>query len=301
MPAPTNPLSAPTVPIAPVEYLPETNVAQFQPATADALAQHIVAQRKHIAWFPWALCLLVVVNLALLAAVWPVAILTLLLSAVGGYYLYQWDRRRTHIALHYELDGQEGQQFEQLCSGLAALASTARLQRVEARQVHGDWKHRAGTTTALTMTPAAVLRPGALRWLETNVPVWGIQWRQGGIALYFLPDRIVIEQRRAVAVVPYADVQATESLGRFVENSRVPPDARILGYNWQYTNKDGSPDRRFNNNRQLPVIEAAYINLQSPTGLQLLLQASNRQRADSFTNSFRAYRPLVCAEIGASA
>lgn len=282
----------------PMQYLPETDVTQFTPASADALAQYIAAQRRHIAWFPWALGLLIFINLAILANVWPVALLVIPLSVFGAHYVYQWDRQRTHVALHYDLDGQEGQNFEGLCAGLAALASTARLQRVEARQLHGDWKHQAGTTTALKLAPASVLPPGRLHWLETNIPVWSIEWRQGGIALSFLPDRILIEQQHAVAAVPYANVQVSTTLGRFVESGRAPSDARILGYNWQYPNKDGSRDRRFNNNRQLPVIEVVYLGLQSAGGLQLLLQASNRQRAEGFFQSIQRYRPLMCAEVG---
>lgn len=298
--APTSPSPIPVDPFSPttpMEYLPETNVTQFTPSTADALAQYIVAQRKNIAVFPWMFGLLVVINLAILANVWPLAILAIPLSVVGAYYLYQWDRQRTHVALHYELDPQEAQQFDQLCAGLASLGSVARLQRVEARQLHGDWKHQAGTTTALRLAPAIVLRPGHLRWLETNATVWGIQWRQGGVTLSFLPDRVVIEQQRAVAVVPYADVQVTAALGRFVESGNVPPDARVVGHNWQYPNKNGGPDRRFRNNRQLPVIEAAYVSLQSTQGLQLLLQASSPQRADIFIGAIKAYKPLVCAEM----
>jgi hypothetical protein len=160
----------------------------------------------------------------------------------------------------------------------------------------GDWKHQAGATTALKLAPVSVLSPGRIRWLETNVPIWGIQWRQGGITLLFLPDRVLIQQRRAVAVLPYAEVQVIASLGRFVESGAVPRDAHILGYNWQYPNKSGGPDRRFKNNRQLPVTEATYIGLQSASGLNLAIQASSRQPTEDFVGSLRNYIPLVCAE-----
>lgn len=296
---PMAPPPAPMVPppsAAPMEYVPETNVTQYSPATADALAQHIATQRGHVALFPWAVGIFAFINLAILANLWPLAIVTIPLSVYGAYWLHGWDRRRTHVALHYELDAQEDQNFAQLGTALSALASTARLQRVEARQVHGDWKHQAGATTSLKLAPVAVLRPGGTRWLETNVPVWSIYWREGQIALRFLPDRVVIEQRRAVAAVPYPELHASATVGRFIEPRAYPPDARLLGYNWQYPNKDGGPDRRFKYNRQLPVTEAAYIGLQSASGLNLLIQSSNRQHAEAFVNGLRAYKPLVCAE-----
>ena len=245
-------------PFAPMECIPETQLAEFSPSTANALAQYIAAQRRHVALFPWALGVIIFLNLVILVNIWPVAIVTVPLSIFGGIYIFRWDRQRTDVLLQYELDADEAIRYHQLCSGLAALSATHRLLRVEARQVHGDWKHRAGTTTALRLAPVNVIPPGKLPWLETNIPVWSIRWREGKVALTFLPDRVVIEQGRRIAVTPYSELHITTTVGRFVEQGSVPQDARILGYNWQYPNKDGGPDRRFNNNRQWPVSEVYY-------------------------------------------
>jgi hypothetical protein len=282
---------------APIEFVPETNVSQFVPASADALAQYIAAQRKRTSIFGASMVTLVIVNLIVFANFWPImGVATTLLSIAGGYYLYGWDRKRTHVVLHYDLDAQESQNYQRLCAGLTSLASTARLLRVEARQVHGDWKHQAGATTALKLAPVRVLPPMCDGWLETNVPVMGILWREGKVTLRFLPDRVIIEQARQVAISSYADVQVNATLGRFVESGSVPRDARVVGHNWQFPNKDGVPDRRFNNNRQLPVTEAAYIGLQSGSGLDLLIQSSSRQTAEAFVNTMRTYRPLIYPE-----
>ncbi|TDE35441.1 hypothetical protein E1B25_17530 [Antarcticimicrobium sediminis] len=32
-----------------------------------------------------------------------------------------------------------------------------------------------------------------------------------------------------------------------------PSDATMVGQTWKYVNKNGSPDRRFKDNRQLPI------------------------------------------------
>jgi hypothetical protein len=281
---------------APVEYLPETQIDSFQPVTADALARYIYTQRMHVPLFPWVLAATIIANLVILAYIWPVAILTILAGVVGCIYTFRLDRQRTHVALNYELSPAESQSYQQLCGGLQALASVARLQRLEARQVHGDWKHQAGATTAVQLAPAEVLPPGSLGWLETNVPVWAIRWRQGHLSLIFLPERVLVEQGRQVAAFPYAQLATSFTLGQFVEKTSVPRDARVVGHNWQYPNKDGGPDRRFRNNRQWPVLEVAYISFQSPAGLTLALQASNRQAAEALIHGVRSFKPLVCAE-----
>ncbi|MGO8946874.1 MAG: hypothetical protein ACLQUY_04235 [Ktedonobacterales bacterium] len=235
-------------------------------------------------------------NLVILAIAWQVAIVTTLASIALCYYIWRWDRQRTHVVLQYELDPAESASYQQLCSGLQALASTARLLRVDARQVHGDWKRNAGATTALHMSPAAVYPPGSLPWLETNVPVWSLRWRGGHLALIFLPDRLLIEQNRYTAALPYAQAQVTTAINNFIENGVVPPDARVVAYSWQFVNKDGGPDLRYKGNHQLPVTEQAYIGFQSPTGLNLMLQASNRQKTAAFVQSFQSFHPLICAE-----
>lgn len=296
LPLPPTPLAPSTAPVAPVQYLPETEVGDSTPASADALARYITTQRTHIPLFWWGVGMLAFVNLLILGVFWPLAILTIAASIVGAYYLKQWDRQRTHVVLHYDLDPEAQASFQRLCAGLQTLASNARLVRVDARQLHGDWKRNAGAMTALQHSPAAVLPPGNLRWLETNVPVWSLRWRQGHLALLFLPDRLLIEQGRRTAAVPYAQVQVAMTVSGFVESGAVPPDARILTYRWQFTNKDGGPDRRFKANRQLPVTEAAYISVQSAAGLSLMLQTSSRDKASAFVQSVRSFRPLVCAE-----
>lgn len=284
----------------PVEHLPETQVEENTPASMTALAQYISAQRSHIHWFGPSVAGLVMLNLVALASYWPIAIVLIPLSCYCAYRIYWWDRKRTHVVLNYELDEEEQGHFAALCAGLHSLSSVIRLGRIETRQIHGDWKHNAGATTSLTISPIRVELQTAAHWLEANVPIWRLIWKQGNLALVFLPDHVLIEQGRRVAALAYSDVRLTSSIGRFVENGSVPGDAQILGYQWQFMNKSGGPDRRFKANRQLPVTEAIYLGLQSPSGLNLLVQLSNRQRAEAFFNAFRSYRPLIIAEPSTS-
>ena len=160
--------AAPALAGAPVQYLPETYVDASTPASADTLARYISSQRAHHQFFWWVVATLVVVNLFIFAIIWQVAIVTTLASIGLAYYVWQWDRKRTQVVLHYALDPTESASYQQLCNGLQALASTVRLLRVDARQVHGDWKRNAGATTALHMSPAVVTPPGSLSWLETE-------------------------------------------------------------------------------------------------------------------------------------
>lgn len=40
---------------------------------------------------------------------------------------------------------------------------------------------------------------------------------------------------------------------RFIEEETPPADAAVVDQTWRQVNRKGGPDRRFNNNRELPI------------------------------------------------
>jgi DnaJ-like protein len=75
---------------------------------------------------------------------------------------------------------------------------------------------------------------------------------------------------------------------RFIEDDPVPADATIVDRTWRYDNKNGGPDRRFNNNVQLPVAQYGVLVLTSSRGLNIHLHTSNSQESLAFANCWRA-------------
>lgn len=69
----------------------------------------------------------------------------------------------------------------------------------------------------------------------------------------------------------------------------MPKDAAILGYTWKYVNKNGSRDRRYSNNYQLPVCQYGKIIITSPQGLNVELQCSNYLIAKDFAERIKNY------------
>ena len=61
---------------------------------------------------------------------------------------------------------------------------------------------------------------------------------------------------------------------QFIENGAVPRDANVIRTTWRFVNKSGGPDRRFNNNYQLPVVLYGTLDVSAPSGMQLSLQTS---------------------------
>ena len=62
---------------------------------------------------------------------------------------------------------------------------------------------------------------------------------------------------------------------KFVESDRVPQDAQIIGQTWKYVNKSGKPDKRFKDNRELPICLYGEIELKSSFGLNTVIMFSH--------------------------
>jgi DNA polymerase-3 subunit epsilon len=77
---------------------------------------------------------------------------------------------------------------------------------------------------------------------------------------------------------------------RFIESETPPSDARCVGTTWQYTNKSGGPDRRFKDNRQLPIMLYGRLTLTSPHGVLMVWDFSRPDVAESLAEALNRMR-----------
>lgn len=93
--------------------------------------------------------------------------------------------------------------------------------------------------------------------------------------LIFLPDRLLVMQGSKVGALSYPDISVSAYTTRFHESQGIPGDAQVVGQTWQYVNKSGGPDRRFSNNRQIPICLYGEVELKSASGLDVDIMFSN--------------------------
>lgn len=122
-------------------------------------------------------------------------------------------------------------------------------------------------------------------YINTNVDT--IQIKLSKEILIFLPDKVFIIRKSKVGLVNYEDVSIRVSQTRFIESDPVPKDAIVVGSTWQYVNKNGTPDRRYSNNRQLPICQYGVVYLTSGTGLNVEMQFSNVNKTQDFEELIR--------------
>ncbi len=175
------------------------------------------------------------------------------------------------LVLQYSIDGEAGQNFSRLQDAFKRFAACQGTWHVDAGAHTGDWKRNAGAAFVERRSEiSAVFTPPPKVQCNINVPMI----KAGRESLYLLPDRLLVYDSTGVGAVPYIDLQAQSGITRFIENEQVPSDSTQVGTTWRYVAKSGGPDRRFNNNRQLPVMLYGELRLFSSSGLNGLFQCS---------------------------
>lgn len=108
--------------------------------------------------------------------------------------------------------------------------------------------------------------------------------------LYLYPGFVIVyESKVEFAVVNYTDLSVTFKQTRFIESEKVPEDTKIIDHTWFKVNKDGSPDRRFSNNFQIPVVQYAELHFKSGSGLNEVYCFSNVEYSMLFQKALSDY------------
>jgi hypothetical protein len=134
------------------------------------------------------------------------------------------------------------------------------------------------------------LTVGAPPFVKANVEVPLVP--VGKQVLAFMPDRLLVFESAAVGAVSYPALDLSLNESQFVEDEAVPQDATVVGTTWRYVNKKGGPDRRFKDNREIPICAYDQIHLSSSTGLNEIIQVSRRGAASGLREALSSLQRL---------
>jgi ribosomal protein S25 len=268
------------------DVAPNPQVAQpfLSDASSAELVEELNEKRKKTPTFPFCVVVsAVLVGIAIYngVSVFGVGTLAACLALVC-LISATWDRRRKTVVLFYEVESQVLAAFESLYSAFEQVRSCSRVNHLDSTEYYADRKYHAGVLKGVQRSSAVpVVKPPP--HVKTNVALCSMP--AGKLTLYFCPDRVLIDGPSGIGAAAYSDLRLTIESCRFVESERVFPDQQIVGTTWTYVNKDGSPDRRFHNNPQLPIVAYEELHIKSPTGWSEVYQFSKPGIAKQLTDS----------------
>ena len=183
------------------------------------------------------------------------------------------DRRRRTTTIFYDIDPAAGEKIRSFYGTFDELMRAEKAWHVAAAGEVGEKerKYHAGADSVVDRSPIRI-RYAVPKHVKTNVRVPCVP--VGRQILYFFPDRVLLVERRKVGAVSYGNLTLECANIRFVEDGAVPRDTRVVGHTWRYVNKNGEPDKRFKDNRQLPICLYSELWFRSGTGLNEMIQVS---------------------------
>jgi uncharacterized tellurite resistance protein B-like protein len=249
------------------------SVSSMVDSSSFALLAELDRKRKWVRLAPivigWSI---VLITFLLWASInpWLIGVIAIIHAAAIAVAFY-WDLLKKSVIMMYDLDDHTEVAFKLLHDSISQLAQVGAVWHISGRADVYDSKYHAGAGSLVRRKQVKVSENDP-PFVRTNVSICSVPVGNG--RLYFCPDRILLYTSNGVGAVGYDDIQLNCSITRFVEEERVPRDAKIVDRTWRYVNKNGGPDRRFNNNAELPVCEYEQIALRSSSGLNEHLQIS---------------------------
>jgi hypothetical protein len=278
-----SPAPAPTVPDVVMTELAGASVQQLVSTQPSEIVQQLQAASHRIRLWPF-----VTAAVLLLAALTgPGGIAVLVLGVPAVLWFWQRDRARRSVVVFYRVEDEPARRYDGL-NGAQAL--TCQAQRVWHVEAHGDLitpyqrKVNAGAT-AVNRRSVATADASGPPVLVTNIAVPSLTSKDRSI--YFLPDRVLAREGKNYADIPYSWLQVSAQEQRFIESESVPGDSRQVDTTWQYANVKGGPDRRFKNNRPLPVMLYGRLTLSTAQGFLMVWDFSRPDVAYALAEAVR--------------
>jgi hypothetical protein len=205
-----------------------------------------------------------------------------LIEALGAFKVWtmhhQETLKRTSI-VHYHLDDCARDSYTDVQNACRSLAEASCVWQIVGKRSNREWKRNAGVSALVKRrrVKTGLMRPP---FLMTDLEVYGIA--AGKAKLFFMPGELLVFKRGRYQAFAYDALEVRALPARYVEDGRVPADAKVVGQTPQFVRRDGQPDLRFARNRRVPVVAYGLVELTSTSGLDLRLHVSNLPAARQF-------------------
>lgn len=104
---------------------------------------------------------------------------------------------------------------------------------------------------------------------------------------------VMFESPSRMGILDIKELEVEYEATKFVETDAIPTDSQQVGEVWEKSNKDGSRDKRYAENRQLPVIKYGEITFRSGSGIYERYMFSDSRKAEMFTHALQAFKSLL--------
>lgn len=151
---------------------------------------------------------------------------------------------------------------------------------------------RSSIGSAVTRVPVT-FGIGVFDVIKSKYPALFLQNANGADMFVFPGFLLMRESSGKIGLVELTSLNIIYSNERFIELGTIPTDTKILDYTWQKTNVDGSRDKRYKSNRQMPIVQYGKLHLSTTSGINEAYYVSCAETTMEFGKELNNYIELL--------
>lgn len=153
------------------------------------------------------------------------------------------------------------------------------------------------TATRVVERKSVRFQLGRCELIESEWKVPHLENANGGDIYFYPAFALYFVSSDNFALLEYKEMELEFSFSRFIEEETLPGDTTVVGQAWAKANKDGSPDKRFKDNYQIPIAQYGRISITSSTGMNEEYMVSNAECAQTFSSAWKVLSGAVAAGV----
>lgn len=126
--------------------------------------------------------------------------------------------------------------------------------------------------------------------IKSSYAAFHFENKNGGDLYIYPAFVIIVNNKREFALIDIKDFETGFSQQQFIEQEKIPSDTKIIDKTWLKVNKNGTPDKRFAGNYEIPIVSYGEINITSKSGLNETYAFSNYEKSQEFVKIFNEYK-----------
>jgi hypothetical protein len=199
-----------------------------------------------------------------------------------------------HIEVDFGLDDATLGSYAALTRSFEALSACDRIWDITSTMEVNRVAERTAATMRVDRTPVRFEFAGA-EIVKSKYQVMQLG-NVGGRDLQIFPGFVMMRDATYdFGLVEFGEFEMKLSRTRFIEEGYIPADTQEVGQTWKKANKDGSPDRRFKENFEIPIVEYGELTLSSTTGLLEAYEFSSYSKTQAFAQAFDNHKRALAA------
>ena len=175
--------------------------------------------------------------------------------------------------------------FARMIDDFALVAFSERIWDTVSHRSTNRVAERTAASRAIDRRPVS-FKLGSCQVIDYEEKIPHLENANGGDIFLYPAFILYFLTNETFALLEYKEVQLTFETANFVEEAKVPSDSEVVAKVWAKANKDGSRDKRFAQNYEIPVAKYGRLVFASKSGMREEYLISNFKTAESFASCF---------------